>query len=409
MSKEFSQPRGLPQSQILLLMLIVAFFVMVGIKYYPALVGKDLGPLTTVPKEFQVNYLPADFSFAINEQDALGILTNPRRYRREFNQLVYDLNLGILRHVANRMGLDAATRAKLPEVYERHHRYLRNLYYEDFLSIQDTTSTIYQTWYDNKFKGATDVLYEVAAKYTCYLVNNVIGTLIPLRDGAFFAKGRKVETPCGIAMSEALAPLMKRLEDRAAVEDFGSARGLLQEKVGKVVSELATYELRDKKGLSKELKTKIWGLNVSTTNLEISAISIMKIGFRLQDHFQIQLNNSSRLVVVTLPQPTILSHEVYPRMDRLSIGWLREVREDDLNRAFNLLREEFRRDALGSDAFEKAQTHAKAVMNTMLGPMIQNFDRRYKLKIQFQSPTQQPEFEPRDPLQDLDVPQNIGS
>jgi hypothetical protein len=74
-----------------------------------------------------------------------------------------------------------------------------------------------------------------------------MGGLIPMKDGGFYAKGKKVDTPCGIALTEALAPLMKKIEERAAIEDFGRSHGLLQQRVEKVVSELATYEIRDKK------------------------------------------------------------------------------------------------------------------------------------------------------------------
>lgn len=399
MSREPEGQSGLQIGQIVLLVLILGLFILVGIKYFPSSTG---GPVTNIPKEIQLNYIPSDYNFDVDEGDALAILTNPKRYRREFNQLVYDLNMSILNHVATRMGLNATIRSKLPKEYDKHHSYLRNLYYDDFLMIKDTSSTIYQTWYDNKFRGATDVLYEVAAKYTCYLVNNVIGNLIPLRDGAFYGKGKKVDTPCGIAMSEALAPFMKKLEDRANIEDFGLARGLLQERVEKVIAELATLEIRDKKGLTKQLKTKLLGLNVSTTDIEISAISIMKIGFRLDDYFDIKLNSSARLVTVTLPPPVILSHEVYPKLDKLDIGWLREIKESDLNRAFNSLREEFRREAVEGDAFDKAKEHAKEVLLTMMGPMISSLSGRYKLKVRFQEEGEKPEFAPKDQFKDLD-------
>jgi hypothetical protein len=399
MSKEPEGQSGLRIGQIILLVLILGLFILVGIKYFPSSTG---GPITNIPKEIQLNYIPSDYNFDVDEGDALAILTNPKRYRREFNQLVYDLNMSILNHVATRMGLSAAVRAKLPKEYDKHHSYLRNLYYDDFLMIKDTTSTIYQTWYDNKFRGSTDVLYEVAAKYTCYLVNNVIGNLVPLRDGAFYGKGKKVDTPCGIAMTEALAPFMKKLEDRANIEDFGLARGLLQQRVEKVIAELATLEIRDKKGLTKQLKTKLLGVNVSTTDIEISAISIMKIGFRLDEYFDIKLNSAARLVTVTLPPPVILSHEVYPKLDKLDIGWLREIKESDLNRAFNSLREEFRREAVEGDAFDKAKEHAKEVLLTMMGPMISSLSGRYKLKVRFQEEGEKPEFAPKDQFKDLD-------
>lgn len=190
-------------SQTFLAILVIALFGLIAFKYFPK--GGLAGDVTTVPKEFQLNYLPADFNFDINEEDALAVLTNPKRYRREFNQLVYDMNMAILNHTANRMGLSEAVKSQIPQEYDKHHSYLRNLYYDEFLAIKDTTSSLYQTWYDNGFKNAAQIWYEVAAKYTCYLVNNVMGNLIPMKDGAFYAKGKRVDTPCALALSIALA------------------------------------------------------------------------------------------------------------------------------------------------------------------------------------------------------------
>ena len=91
-----------------------------------------------------------------------------------------------------------------------------------------------------------------------------------------------MDTPCGVAVTEALRPMLKTLEDRAAIEDFGRSRGLLQEKIERVIAELATLEIRDKKGINKQLQTKIWGFSVSSSDIEISAISVLKVGFKFR-------------------------------------------------------------------------------------------------------------------------------
>ena len=143
-------------------------------------------------------------------------------------------------------------------------------------------------------------------------------------------------------------------------------------------------EVRDKKGINKQLQTKVWGFSVSSSDIEVSAISMLKVGFRLNDYFDVSLNQRAGLVTVTLPQPTILSHEVYPKIDKLDIGWLREVKSVDLNKNFNVLRAEFRREALESDIMEKAKDQAVEIMNTMFGPMISSMNGRYTLRVKFQ-------------------------
>ncbi|MCB0620379.1 MAG: DUF4230 domain-containing protein, partial [Saprospiraceae bacterium] len=110
---------------------------------------------------------------------------------------------------------------------------------------------------------------------------------------------------------------------------------------------------------------------------------VLKVGFDLHKYFEINIDGNRKTVVVTLPEPEILSHEVYPRIDKLDIGWMREVEDADFNKNFNLLRKEFRREALESDIMDKAKTQAQELMQTMLGPLISKIGRDYKLQVAF--------------------------
>lgn len=378
---------------------IRAFFLILAISLIGIILYKKFvspAGYSNVPKELQVNYVPSDFNISIDEENALAILSNPHRYRKEFNSLVYDINMSILYHVANRMNLSDEDKGMLQQEYEKHHPYLRNLYFHDFVALKDTTSSLYQTWYDNEGSNAVDVLREVASKYTCFLVTQIITTLVPTKGGSIYAKGQSVDTPCGVAMQEALTPMLKRLEERAAIQDFSRSRGLLQEKVEKAIAELATMEVRDKKGLNKQLQTRVLGFAVSSSDIEVSAISILKVGFRLNEYFDISLNPKQGIVTITLPEPTILSHEVYPKIDKLDIGWLREVQSVDLNKNFNALRGEFRREALASDVMDKARAQAIELMNTMFTPAIKGLNNRYNIKVQFRQSAEPKEFNPEN-------------
>jgi len=336
--------------------------------------------VTYTPKEMNINYIPADYRSPVDEEDAMVILSHPQRYRRDFDQLIYNFNLSLLRHVASRMNLSNEIKANLEPEYQKHHPYYRDLYYNDFVALKDTTDNMNQLWYQNDGASAVEVLNEVASKYTCSIVNMVIMNLL---EGNYNAIGNKVDTPCGIAMQEGLAPMIKRLEERAAIDDFAKAKGLLEEKVEMAISELATMEIKDRKGLSKSLKTKVWGMDVSSTDIEVSAMSILKVGFKLDNFFDISLNDKTKIVTVTLPEPQILSHEVYPKVDKLDVGWMRELQDDDFNRNFNLLRQEFRRDALDSDVMDKAKQEAANLMDLMFSPVVNSFNKKYKLQVRF--------------------------
>jgi len=341
--------------------------------------------MTYIPEEMHINYIPSDYESPIDEEDAMVILSNPQRYRRDFDQLIYNFNVSLLQHVGNRMDLPSEIKANLETEYANHHPYYRDLYYQDFVAMRDTSDNFNQLWYQKESASAVETLNEVASKYTCSIVNTVITRLLNSGNSPFAAKGNKVDTPCGIALQEALLPTIKRLEERAAIDDFSRAKGLLEEKVEKAIAELATYEHQDRKGLSKSLKTKVWGMDVSSTDIEVSAMSILKVGFKLSDYFDVNLNSKNNVVTITLPEPQILSHEVYPKVDKLDVGWMRELQDEDFNRNFNLLRQEFRRDALDSDIMDKAKQEAAELMNLMFSPVISSFNKRYQLQVRFKN------------------------
>ncbi len=341
------------------------------------------GNYTNIPQEVQVKYVPSDFHADIDYESALPILANPYRYSREFDELIHDFNLSLLTHVANRMNLSDSLKIKVREEYEKHHPYLRRMMFNDFVALQDTSAALYNSWYQNQMTNAVDILNEVASKYTCYLVNQVFATLLPTQEGKIYVKGQDVDTPCGVALKEGLQPMIARLKERSTVQDFSIAKGILQERVERAIAELATMEIRDRKGIGTSRQTKVLGMDVSSTEMEMSAISILKVGFKLDKFFDISLNSKSGIVTVTLPEPQVLSHEVYPRIDRLDVGWLREINQADFNKNMDLLRREFRREAMESDVMDKAKKRATELMDTMLTPVVKGMNNRYVIKVRF--------------------------
>lgn len=376
---EEGKKSGISASQGIIVLLILAIGAVLFYRYYRGTPGSFLAP----PAEYQLQYMPADFKLNIDPETALAVLQNPKRYRREFDQMVYDINKDILNHVANRLGLNDSLKQGIIQEYNREHAQFADLYFNDFIRMRDTSAAIYETWYEEGGRKVTEVFEEVAAKYTCFLVNKILAAVIRTRDGNILAKGSDVTTPCGIAMGEALNPLVRRMQERAAIDDFSRSKGIFQEKVERVISELATIEIRDKKGISKNMQTTIWGINVSNTDVEITAISILKVGFRLNDYFDIQLDSRNKLVNITLPEPTILSHEVLPKIEKLDIGWLRELENKSINEGINSLRENFRAEAIEDNVMDRAKNQADELMNTMFTPIAQAIGSDYRIKVNY--------------------------
>jgi Protein of unknown function (DUF4230) len=99
----------------------------------------------------------------------------------------------------------------------------------------------------------------------------------------------------------------------------------------------------------------------------------------------VSLNPKARRLEITLPQPTIVSHEVYPKVDKIDVGWIQGVKSDDFNKNFNTLRTEFRRDALEDENIEKAKVRAKDVMEMIFKPVLNKLGKDYKMTVSFKS------------------------
>ncbi|MFN4081280.1 MAG: DUF4230 domain-containing protein [Saprospiraceae bacterium] len=337
--------------------------------------GKD-------PNAIRLTYVPADFSPNLDEQATLQILTQPDKYRKEFNELVYNFNLSLLFHVANRMGLPDSLKRELEPQYKRHHSYLRDLYYEEFAALRGMDDATLQSWYNDNANQAVNLFHEVSGKYTCFFITQIMATL--LKTGNIAGGGRNVQEPCAIALNEGLQPLVARLQRQAAIMDFSASRGMLKEKVRRGIAELATYEIQNRLGLDKQLNYKVLGFNISRTDLRLEAVSVIKAGFKLDQQFDVTFNPNQGVIFVTLPPPAILSHEVYPKVDRLDVGWLAGISGDELNRNLNALRQEARRDALENERIlQKAQMRADSVMQMLLGPIAKGMNRNYRIQVRY--------------------------
>jgi len=394
-------------------LILLALVCVAGVVIYKTFFGDGFLPsVFQSPKEVKLTYVNSDFQPNLDEETTLRILSQPEKYRREFDDLVYNFNLSLLYHVANRMDLPDSLKRKLEPEYRKHQDYLKTLYFNDFVALKDTTATMYDTWYNDNSNQAVQLFNEVAGKYTCFFVTQIMATLLKADGGSLMAKGRNVDTPCAIAVNEGLHPMVERLRKKAEIMDFSASRGLLKEKVRQGIAELSTYELRSRLGMDKTLQYKVFGFAISETDIRVEAISVVKAGFKLDQYFDVTFSPKKGIVYVTLPQPTILSHEVYPRVDKLDVGFLAGITGEEMNRNFNDLRRQFRQDALENEhVLEKAKGRADSVMQLMLAPVVKSMNRSYKLQVRFQdnAPTREmTEDEARRQGRDDPMPQKPG-
>ena len=85
-------------------LLLLAMLCVAGVVLYKFLFSDGTGFLSS-PTPVDLKYTDSDFKFTMDEESTLRILTNPDQYKSEFNELIYNFNMSMLSHVANRMNL----------------------------------------------------------------------------------------------------------------------------------------------------------------------------------------------------------------------------------------------------------------------------------------------------------------
>ena len=123
------------------LMLLLGLLGVSGFLCYRAFFGDTaVGGETALPRAMQVKYVPSDFKPNLDDENTLRILGDPQRYKDEFDKLIFNFNVALLTHVGTRMDLTEQQRQLCLNEYKRQHPYIRQMYFNDFIGLRDSTS-----------------------------------------------------------------------------------------------------------------------------------------------------------------------------------------------------------------------------------------------------------------------------
>lgn len=311
----------------------------------------------------------------------IEIISNPITNESKLFDLFRKINISIFNHICERINITGNIKNEIIKTYERKHRHLFNMFYDDLINSRENEPSLYDEWYEEyRYKSLTN-FSECFKKNISFYISHVFATVIKTAKlPTIFNNGKRISLG-GIGLNEIFNPLIKKVKIQAAINDFSLAKGLLNLEVTKEISELCTYEIRDRKGLNKEIMAKILGIPFQKVVTEISAISIMKIGIDLNSDIDFYIDGD--LLVIELPEPKILTHEVYPKFDNFFLAWSGEFKVSHLNKMLNELRVEFRRVALENNCFEISKTKTESIINQTLIKLLKKFNLVFKVKIRF--------------------------
>jgi len=237
-----------------------------------------------------------------------------------------------------------------------------------------------------QFKYASKIVSYARAKAEAERYNNASENV----DSLSFAKATNqvlssiMKDLCEDIFSEVLTSLSASLLEHAVIEDIGNLQ--LREKSRTAIAELATVEdaftAAEKKAFRRDIA---WGyLPPSDSEISIEFNSLVKAGVQLDEYFEITVDQAAKTVMITLPEPKILSNEPNYRVLRLKDGWIwNEIDEKLLNRTLEDGKQQIEELALQSGILEEAKENARQIFHTILQPLTSLPDNVYEVTVRF--------------------------
>lgn len=192
---------------------------------------------------------------------------------------------------------------------------------------------------------------------------------------------------CGIVAHELLMPLTTALRDRALVIDIEASRSELKEHLRTAIAELAVAEDRLATTFSRDFTRTFfadtWAEFHSTATLEINASGVIKAGYDLREYFDLTVDHMDKRLIVTLPEPRILSRDIELEVASDRDGFLSKVTPEKRTQALRQIRSELQRRAVQGGLLVEAKEKVEGLVQIIYSPLSYLPEGSYAVEVQF--------------------------
>lgn len=286
----------------------------------------------------------------------------------EVENAVWNLHDSALTHVTRSLNLtDSSTRLLRKNLRERNSA-IATLYIDEarreFVQAQVIPGEV--RYFSYRLSDAARSFSRVLSRRLCDVMILSYGLSSPSRQDSM--PGQLLEVPCKIVLGEVLLPISESLESQGLLADYLEGREAVSERIRHAIVELATAEDDFDIALSETYRREIlWGSSVAHLRLHVKAR--VKAGFDLREFFSYEVDVDARSLIVTLPEPRLLSVEVLPKIQSMEDGWFVDIDEDKINQALATGRIRAAEAAVSSGLLGNARSNASLLIVDMLSPL----------------------------------------
>jgi hypothetical protein len=169
------------------------------------------------------------------------------------------------------------------------------------------------------------------------------------------------------------------------IQDFTVSKVSIKQHIRKMIVEMGTVKDNFRTVFDEEYTLKlIFGLK-SQANLKLQVKSIVKAGFKLDKFFKLEFDHGTKEIVLTLPEPEILSNEIDARVKNMEDGWFVKIDKEKLNWVNQKARQWSYDKAIESGILKNAKRNAELILKTIFQPIVLATDQDYKISIRFKT------------------------
>lgn len=345
----------------------------------------NIDKVIPIDTEEQTQFQPnLDFDRITNSIPKPGEVSNSKSFNG-FSQSLKQIHGGILDFLSEKLELTEEERQSVQTNYNEYHEKFAGDYYNQLIELNKSTfSGKEETFITYGTAQSVRNLSSILSSNICNLAGFVI-TVTTAHSQKTSPLGMLLGKPCQFLLSVGLNPILRELKRRAVIQDFTISKVSLIQHFREMIVELGTVKESFRAVFDEAYTVKlILGLK-SEAKLKLRVKSIVKAGFKLDKFFNLEFDHGAKNIVLTLPEPEILSNEIDARVKKLENGWFVKIDEEKLNRENQKVREWSYDKAIESEMLKDARRNAKLILKTIFQPILLSTDPEYKISIKFKS------------------------
>ena len=325
-----------------------------------------------------------DYERITNAVAKVGDANNPKDYR-VFSQSVKQIHGTILEFLSEKLGLTEEEQQSVLEHYNEYHEGFAGDYYKQLTKLNKSTfSDKEKSFVTYDTVQSVGNLSSILSSNICNLAGFIL-TLATTQSKYSSPMGMFLGKPCQFLLSKALNPIVRELKRLAVIKDLTVSKISLRKHIREMIVEMGTVKDSFRTVIDEEYILKlILGLE-SRANFSLHVKSIVKAGFKLDKFFKLEFDHETKEIVLTLPEPEILSNEIDARVMDMENGWFVKIDKDKINRVNRKARQWSYDVAIESGILKNAKKNAGIILKTIFQPIVMAMDPDYKISIRFKS------------------------